>query len=69
MKVSDLKKKLRQLGVEPDDYPGITDKSQLVNLYREKVGASLTKEKNELQRQKELMAMPVAVRVAVVVVK
>ena len=60
LKVSDLKKKLRLIGVEPDDYPNCVEKNDLIVLYRNKSIAKMT-EKNELQRHKDLMAMSPAV--------
>eukprot|EP01041_Mallomonas_annulata_P010324 gene10324-21543_t len=56
MKPSELKKSLRLIGVEPDDYPTCTEKSDLVKLYEKKYEQK-SKEKNELQRHKDLMAM------------
>eukprot|EP00607_Mallomonas_marina_P002717 CAMPEP_0182440352 /NCGR_PEP_ID=MMETSP1167-20130531/87011_1 /TAXON_ID=2988 /ORGANISM="Mallomonas Sp, Strain CCMP3275" /LENGTH=1295 /DNA_ID=CAMNT_0024634289 /DNA_START=719 /DNA_END=4606 /DNA_ORIENTATION=- len=56
MKVSELKKRLRLLGVEPDDHPHCVEKGDIVKLYKTKYEAK-KKDKSELQRQRELMAM------------
>ena len=56
MKPSDLKRSIRALGTEPDDFPGCNDKTELVKLYRQISIKKLT-EKTDLQKHKELMAM------------
>ncbi|CAE7588728.1 Atp13a1, partial [Symbiodinium microadriaticum] len=56
LNVPDIKTRLRQIGVEPEDFPGCTDRTDLVNLYREKAAAK-NEENKDLKRQRELQKM------------
>jgi manganese-transporting P-type ATPase len=60
LKASEIKRRLRKLGVEPDDFPNVVEKADLVQLYRAKWAKKET-DKTDLQRHKELMALPIEV--------
>ena len=53
--------KLRQIGVEPDDFPGFTERNDLVTLFKKKYEEK-SQENREIKRQKELMKMSLPVR-------
>mmetsp|Transcript_6291 Transcript_6291/g.9492 ORF Transcript_6291/g.9492 Transcript_6291/m.9492 type:complete len:1517 (+) Transcript_6291:72-4622(+) len=56
MRVQEIKTRLRQIGVEPDDFPDCVEKNDLIELYRKK-SAAKAQENHDLKRQKELMKM------------
>lgn len=56
MKVPDIKTRLRQIGVEPDDYPECAERESLAELYRKKA-AEKNEENKDLKRQRDLMKM------------
>jgi hypothetical protein len=60
LRVPDLKVKLRQIGVEPDDFPQYTERNDLVSLFKKKYEEK-SQENKEIKRQKELMKMSLPV--------
>ena len=56
MRVPDIKTRLRLINIEPDDYPEMSDASQLATLYRETVDAK-AEENHMLKRAKDLKNM------------
>ena len=56
LKLPDIKTRLRQIGVEPDDHPNCTDRNDFIELYRKKA-AEKNEENKDLKRQKELQKM------------
>jgi hypothetical protein len=60
LRVPDLKIKLRQIGVEPDDFPDCTERNDLIDLFKKKYDEK-SQENKEIKRQKELMKMSLPV--------
>lgn len=60
MRVPDLKVKLRQIGVEPDDFPECSERADLVALFKKKYDEK-AQDNKDIKRQKELMKMSLPV--------
>lgn len=56
LRVPDLKVKLRQIGVEPDDFPECSERADLVALFKKKYDEK-AQDNKDIKRQKELMKM------------
>jgi hypothetical protein len=60
LRVPDLKVKLRQIGVEPDDFPECSERADLVALFKKKYDEK-AQDNKDIKRQKELMKMSLPV--------